>query len=49
LRTAFPEVVLQLGLVGLAVGVTMLTFWLFRSGRVAGAAAATPNHVVVSL
>jgi hypothetical protein len=49
LRTAFPEVVLQLGLVGLAVGVTMLTFWLFRSGRVAATAAATPNHVVVSL
>jgi hypothetical protein len=42
-------VVLQLGLVGLAVGVTMLTFWLFRSGRVAATAAATPNHVVVSL
>ena len=46
LRTAFPEVVLQLGLVGLAVGVTMLTFWLFRSGR-AAAASATPNHLVV--
>jgi hypothetical protein len=46
LRAAFPEVVLQLGLVGLAVGVTMLTFWLFRSGR-AAAASATPNHLVV--
>ncbi len=34
LRTAFPEVVLQLGLVGLAVGVTLLSIWLFRSGRV---------------
>jgi hypothetical protein len=47
LRTAFPEVVLQLGLVGLAVGVTMLAFWLFRSGRVRAAALATPSHVVV--
>ena len=47
LRTAFPEAVLQLGLVGLAVGVTMLTFWLVRSGRVAAAASATRNRVVV--
>ena len=31
LRTAFPEVVLQIGLVGLAAGVTMLTFWLIRA------------------
>ena len=31
LRTAFPEVVLQIGLVGLAAGVTMLAFWLIRS------------------
>jgi hypothetical protein len=33
LRTAFPEVVLQIGLVGLAIGVTMLSFWLLRAGR----------------
>jgi hypothetical protein len=31
LRTAFPEVVLQIGLVGLAVGVSMLAIWLLRS------------------
>lgn len=37
LRTAFPEVVLQLGLVGLAVGVTLLSFWLIRSGATAPA------------
>lgn len=34
LRTAFPEVALQLGLVGLAVGVVMLSVWLIRTGRV---------------
>jgi hypothetical protein len=33
LRTAFPETVLQIGLVGLAIGVTMLTIWLMRAGR----------------
>jgi hypothetical protein len=33
LRTAFPEVVLQIGLVGLAVGVSMLAIWLLRSAR----------------
>jgi hypothetical protein len=33
LRTAFPEVVLQIGLVGLAVGVSMLAVWLLRSAR----------------
>jgi hypothetical protein len=36
LRTAFPEVVLQIGLVGLAAGVTMLAMWLIRSRRVQG-------------
>lgn len=33
LRTAFPETVLQIGLVGLAIGVTLLTIWLMRAGR----------------
>lgn len=33
LRTAFPEVVLQAGLVGLAVGVTLLAIWLTRPAR----------------
>lgn len=33
LRTAFPEIVLQIGLVGLATGVTLLTIWLMRTGR----------------
>jgi hypothetical protein len=28
LRTAFPEVVLHIGLVGLAAGATMLAMWL---------------------
>lgn len=37
LRTVFPEVVLQLGLVGLAVGVAMLSVWLLRSSRVSAA------------
>ncbi len=32
-RTAFPEVVLQSGLGGLAGAVAMLTFWLIRSHR----------------
>jgi hypothetical protein len=36
LRTAFPEVVLEIGLVGLAAGVTMLAMWLIRSRRVQG-------------
>jgi hypothetical protein len=33
LRTAIPEVVLQIGLVGPAVGVTMLALWLIRYRR----------------
>ena len=33
LCTAFPGVVLQVGLVGLAAGVTMLAFWLIQSRR----------------
>ena len=33
LRTAFPEIVLQIGLIGLAAGVTMLAMWLLRSRR----------------
>jgi len=33
LRTAFPEVALQIGLVGLAVGVSLLALWLLRVGR----------------
>lgn len=36
LRTAFPEVVLQIALVGLAAGVIMLAMWLIRSRRVQG-------------
>jgi len=31
LRTASPEVALQIGLVGLAGGVTMLAFWLIQA------------------
>jgi len=31
LRTASPEVALQIGLVGLAGGVTMRAFWLIQS------------------
>jgi hypothetical protein len=31
LRTAFPEVALQLGLVGLAIGVSLLALWLLRT------------------
>jgi hypothetical protein len=34
LRTAFPEVALQIGLVGLAIGIAMLTIWLVRASRV---------------
>ena len=34
LRTAFPEIVLQIGLIGLAAGVTMLAMWQIRSRRV---------------
>ena len=30
LRTVFPEAVLQLGLVGLAVAITWLAFWMLR-------------------
>lgn len=47
LRTAFPEVVLQLGLVGLAVGVTLLSFWLIRSGRVTAERLDSPTHAIV--
>jgi hypothetical protein len=45
LRTAFPEVVLQLGLVGLAVGVALLTVWLLRAGRVTAPLDA-PAHAI---
>lgn len=31
LRTVFPETVLQLGLVGLAVAITWLAFWMLRN------------------
>lgn len=37
LRTAFPEIALQVGLVGLAIGVTWLTVWLLRVQRSATA------------
>jgi hypothetical protein len=37
LRNAFPEVALQIGLVGLAIGVSMLAIWLVQAGRVAPA------------
>lgn len=37
LRTAFPEIVLQIGLVGLAIGVSMFATWLIQAGRVAPA------------
>jgi hypothetical protein len=40
LRAAFPEVALQLGLIGLAIGVSMLAIWLLRTGR--AALASTP-------
>jgi len=33
LRTALSEIVLQIGLIGLAAGVTMLAMWLLRSRR----------------
>lgn len=46
LRTAFPEVVLQLGLVGLAVGVSLLSVWLLRSGRVSADALDTRTHAI---
>ncbi|MBP2217131.1 hypothetical protein [Arthrobacter sp. CAN_C5] len=46
LRTAFPEVVLQLGLVGLAVGVAMLSFWLIRSGRATANPLDSPTHAI---
>ena len=54
LRTAFPEVVLQIGLVGLAIGVTMLSLWLLRAGRLPSATAeglgleAVPGKVITS-
>jgi hypothetical protein len=43
LRTAFPEVVLQIGLVGLAAGVTMLAFWLIQSRRTQTASLRAPE------
>jgi len=46
LRTVFPETVLQLGLVGLAVGVTLLSFWLIRSGRVTAESLDSPTHAI---
>jgi hypothetical protein len=46
LRTAFPEVVLQIGLVGLAVGVSMLTVWLIRSARTNTAVLEAPAHAI---
>jgi hypothetical protein len=46
LRTAFPEVVLQIGLVGLAVGVSMLAFWLLRSARTNTAVLEAPAHAI---
>jgi hypothetical protein len=45
LRTAFPEVVLQLGHVALAVGVAMLSFWLLRTRRIAAVAVDSPVHL----
>ena len=47
LRTAFPEVALQIGLVGLAIGVGMLAVWLIRSGRVNSATLATRSQALV--
>ena len=44
LRTAFPEVVLQIGLVGLAAGVSMLAIWLLRSARTNTAVLEAPAH-----
>jgi hypothetical protein len=48
LRAAFPEVVLQLGLVGLAVGAGMLTIWLLRAGRAAPVAVAPREPVIAA-
>lgn len=45
LRTAFPEAVLQIGLVGLAGGVTMLAFWLIQSRRAEAASLRTPEFI----
>jgi len=47
LRTAFPEVVLQIGLVGLAAGVTMLAFWLIRSRRAQHLPTAGREHALL--
>lgn len=41
LRTAFPEIVLQIGLVGLAIGVSLLAIWLIRTARVNSAPSGT--------
>jgi hypothetical protein len=46
LRTAFPEVVLQIGLVGLAVGVSMLAIWLLRSARTNTGALEARAHAI---
>jgi hypothetical protein len=42
LRTAFPEIVLQIGLVGLAIGVSLLAIWLIRTARLNTAPIGTP-------
>lgn len=47
LRTAFPEVVLQIGLVGLAVGVCMLAIWLIRTARTSSVSLEAPAHAIV--
>jgi hypothetical protein len=43
LCTAFPEVALQIGLVGLAGRVTMLAFWLIQSRQAKSAPLPAPE------
>ena len=47
LRSAFPEAVLQVGLVGLAIGVSLLAIWLIRAGRLNSAIVASRAPVLV--
>ena len=51
LRTVFPETVLQLGLVGLAVAITWLAFWMLRNvpaETTSGTAAREPAPGVIT-
>jgi hypothetical protein len=48
LRAAVPEVALQIGLVGLAAGVSLLSLWLLRAGKSDSASVGSRRPAMVS-